>query len=185
MPVKFEIMRALCEGLNSLEIDKPESRTEWNKAVKTELCKIGRRFGYSVYARSNEVNKAYRDGGEWLYDVTWLEYEKGTRGELVNLVDAPLVAECEGGNKGDIEDDFEKLLLARPHVRLMIFKGISEPDSKGIAERFAGMVREFNGSRAEDAWLLAAWEKSEDHWSFRYFTIEMNTAIPFLLPSGG
>ena len=130
MPVKFEIMRALCEGLNSLEIDKPESRTEWNKAVKTELCKIGRRFGYSVYARSNEVNKAYRDEGEWLYDVTWLEYEKGARGELVNLVDAPLVAECEGGNKGDIEDDFEKLLLARPHVRLMIFKGISEPDSK-------------------------------------------------------
>ena len=60
----------------------------------------------------------------------------------------PWVAECEGGNKGEIEDDFEKLLLARTGVRLMIFKGISEPGSKGIAERLAGMVREFNGSRA-------------------------------------
>ena len=33
--------------------------------------------------------KPYRDGGEWLYDVTWLEYEKSGRGELVDAVKAP------------------------------------------------------------------------------------------------
>ncbi len=43
------------------------------------------------------MDEAYRDGGEWLYDVTWLEYEKSGRGELV---DAPLVAECEWGDLG-------------------------------------------------------------------------------------
>ena len=41
----------------------------------------------------------------------------------------------------------------------------------------------FNGSRAEDAWLLAAWERNANGWSFRYFTIEMNAAIPFPPPS--
>ena len=181
MPGKFEIMRAVREGLNSLDVDKAARDTEWTRAVKTKLCEIGRgRFGYSVYARKNEVNEAYRDGGEWLYDVTWLEYEKSDRG----LVDAPLIAECEWGNFEAIVDDFEKLLLAREGVRLMVFGGNKKPGSKEIAERLAERVREFNGSRAEDAWLLAAWERSDDDWWFRYFTIEMNAAIPFPPPSG-
>ena len=69
MPGKFEIMRAVQRGLNSLEVDKAESDTIWTKAVKTKLCEIGRgRFGYRVHARTNEVDEAYRDGGEWLYD---------------------------------------------------------------------------------------------------------------------
>ena len=100
-------------------------------------------------------------------------------------VDAPLVAECEWGNKGGIEDDFEKLLLARTCVRLMIFEGISKripkPRSEEVADRLAGMVRRFNGSRAEDAWMLAVWERNDDEekgWSFSYFTIERNTSIP-------
>ena len=186
MPGKFEIMRAVREGLNSLEVNKGEGPEVWNKEVKTKLCEIGRgRFGYSVYARRNEVDEAYRDNGEWLYDVTWLEYEKNARGELVNLVDAPLVAECEWGNKGDIEDDFEKLLLARTGVRLMIFDhNWAGVGSKEIVEQLARMVREFNGSRAEDAWLLADWEQED--WSFRYFMIDANhQAIPFPSPSGG
>ena len=187
MPGKFEIMRAVREGLNSLEVGEDQGYGVWTTAVKTELCKIGRdRFGYSVYARANEVAKAYRDDGEWLYDVAWLEYEKNKHGKPARpLVDAPLVAECEWYNEGDIKDDFEKLLLARAGVRLMIFDGDRAGGSKKTAEQLARMVREFNGSRAEDAWLLAAWEGKPEDWSFRYFTIEMNAAIPFLPPSRG
>ena len=81
MPGKFEIMREVRKGLDSLEVGKSESNPIWTKAVKTKLCEIGRsRFGCRVYARTNEVDEAYRDGGEWLYDVTWLEYEKSGRG---------------------------------------------------------------------------------------------------------
>ena len=94
-----------------------------------------------------------------------------------------LVAECEWGNFERIIEDFEKLLQARAGFRLMIFTGSNQANSEEIAERLADRVREFKGSRAEDAWLLAAWEGSSDDWSFRYFTIEMNTAIPFPLPS--
>ena len=173
MPGKFEIMRAVQDGLNSLEVDKAARDTVWTKAVKTKLCEIGRgRFSCKVGA--SNVNKGDCDYGEWLYDVTWLEYERAGL-----LIDAHLVAECEWGDFKAIVEDFEKLLLARAGVRLMIFDGNYKPGSKGIAERLAGRVREFNGSRAEDAWLLAAWEKNDDDWSFRYFTIEMNAAIPF------
>ena len=161
-----------------LKSSKPWTDTEGTKAVKTKLCKIGRRFCCKVCAR--DVDKADRDYGEWLYDVTWLDYEKSGSGELV---DAPLAAECEWRNQGDIEDDFEKLLLARADVRLMIFTGSNQAKSGKIAKRLARKVREFKGSRAEDAWLLAAWEGSTDDWRFRYFTIEMNAAIPFPPPN--
>ena len=183
MPGKFEIMRAVRDGLNNLDVTVSEGSPAWTKAVATKLCEIGRDFGYQVGA--SKVDGPNRDWPEWLYDVTWLEYDSGGL-----LVDAPLVAECEWGNFGNIKDDFEKLLLARVGVRLMIFDGNYEPGSKGIAERLAGMARKFNGSRAEDAWLLASWEKSDsvntnNWWRFRYFTIEMSTVVPFLPTSGG
>ena len=44
----------------------------------------------------------------------------------------------------------------------MIFHGwLKHGGPQGIAERFAGRVREFNSSHAEDAWLLAGWERKK------------------------
>ena len=87
MPGKFEIMRAVQKGLDSLPITADAAHGKWNPAVKTELCKIGRdRFGYYVCAR--DVDETDCDQGEWLYDVTWLEYEKNGRSELkAHIVD--------------------------------------------------------------------------------------------------
>ena len=66
----------------------------------------------------------------------------------------------------------------------MIFDGNQNPGSKKIAEQLAGRVREFNGSRAEDVWLLAAWEGTNAAWPFQYFTIEKPTVIiPFPPPN--
>ena len=180
MPGKFEIMRAVRDGLDKLEIDNPEDNAAWFPVIATKLCKIGREFGCKVGARG--VDKADRDYGEWLYDVTWLEYERerdGLKWPATALIEAHLVAECEWGNCEKIVYDFEKLLLARAGVRLMIFTGTNQSNSEKIAGQLARRVREFKGFRAEDAWLLAAWETSNDDWWFRYFTIEMSAAIPF------
>ncbi len=167
MPKNSEIIRAVKEGLSSLEI---AINGDWTEAVLTKLCRIGRSFDYKVYANTNYVPKTESDDGEWLYDVTWLKYEKNGHGELI---EAPLVAECEWGDTRRIEDDFEKLLLARARVRVMIIDGGDKCRSEKIANLLAGKVRKFkfNGSRAEDTWLLAAWEQNGDAWQFRYFTI--------------
>ena len=155
---------------------------ELKEKVNNSSLMKHREFEFKVGAKRNEVEKAYRDFGEWLYDVTWLEYEPKPFPDGL-LIDVHLVAECEWGNFERIIEDFEKLLQARAGFRLMIFTGSNQANSEEIAERLADRVREFKGSRAEDAWLLAAWEGSSDDWSFRYFTIEMNAAIPFPLPS--
>ena len=167
MPENSEIIRAVKERLDNLRFDTVALDSEWTKAIKTELCRIGRRFDYKVYAK--DVEEDEKHGGEWLYDVTWLEYNRSSDGELT---DAPMVVECEWGDYQDIEDDFEKLLLARAGVRVMIFGGTDEPSvAKNIADQLAGKVKAFNGSHAEDTWLLAVWEPNGDGWRFRYFTI--------------
>ena len=144
MPENSKIIRAVEEGLKSLRVPIAAPTKKWTKAVTTELCRIGRdSFGCKVYAEGMPRNK--KDGGEWLYDVTWLEYEE--RG------------------------DGEKLLLARAGVRVMIVDGGVEPDSQRIADWLAGKVKKFKGSRADDAWLLAVVEQSDDGWSFRYFQL--------------
>ena len=91
MPGKFEIMRAVRDGLDNLEIAADAPPRDWFLVIATKLCDLGRKFGWKVGA--SRVAEANRDRPEWLYDVTWLEYERG--GGL--LVDAPLVAECEWG----------------------------------------------------------------------------------------
>ena len=172
MPGKFEIMRAVCKSLNSLEILPSAPDGDWFPAIATKLCEIGRGFRFQVGAA--RVAKENRDWPEWLYDVTWLKYEHEGEGLLI---EAPLVAECEWGNEGAIDDDFEKLLLARAGIRLMIFNGFDQAESERIAERLAKKVGEFKDSRAEDGWLLAAWEGPREDWSFRCFTITSTTGI--------
>ena len=103
MPGKFEIMRAVREALDNLEIDDPKGDTEWTKAVKTKLCEIGRIFGCKVGAGGVD-NPGY---GEWLYDVTWLEYERdydGLKWPATALIEVHLVAECEWHRDKNFEE---------------------------------------------------------------------------------
>ena len=122
MPGKFEIMRAVQKGLDSLEVGQSWTDKGWTPAVKTKLCELGRKFGCKVGASG--VDNPKPDYGEWLYDVTWLEYERerdGLKWPATALIEAPLVAECEWGRGKNLEyivEDFEKLLLARADVRL-------------------------------------------------------------------
>ena len=89
-----------------------------------------------------------------------------------------MVAECEWGDYGHIKEDFQKLLLARAAVRLMIYNG-RHKGSRQTAERLAMHIKEFDRSCAEDAWLLAAWERTdnEDGFLFTYFTIDLDYSV--------
>ena len=164
-----EIIRAIQGGLDQLDVHIGDSTEDWTKAVKIELCRIGREeFGLKVGASG--VTPFVPDYPEWLYDVTWLKYNDD------DLTDAVLVAECEWGEDSEIVYDFQKLLLARATLRLMIFDSGQDPQgSQVIAERLARQAGKFKRGKAGDGWLLAAWElngENENGWSFRYFIIE-------------
>ena len=167
-----ETIQALLEEFKKLEhIDTSQwGLKPWTSAVLTPICRIGKeQFNCSVYARSNFVDEQYRSDGEWLYDVTWYEYE----GNFLKSV--PLAAECEWGNLSDIKDDFEKLIQARAAVRVFVFDGRRcRNGAEALANKFCDWVGAFEGSRKGDMYLLVAYEEVKTPWNFRYFNILVN-----------
>ena len=90
-----------------------------------------------------------------------------------------MVAECEWGNFGDIEDDFQKLLVARASLRVMVCDGWWQPDDnegRSTVDRLRQWIREFNGSRPGDTYLLIIYEwRRQRRRSWRYRLSVNNT----------
>ena len=59
MPNSFNIIHAVRRGLDDLQVDGAESNVVWTQAIKTELCRIGRREfplqGRRALSRGREV----------------------------------------------------------------------------------------------------------------------------------
>ena len=137
----------------------------WTKAVLTSLCRAGSCLDFTVWAA--HVDKQDKTGGEWLYDVTWCEAD-----DKNFLKSVPMVAECEWGDLDKIEEDFQKLLLARAAVRVMIFEGKwLKGGSEAIANKLRDWVGAFEGSRKGDNYLLVAYEVNDGVWYFSYYNI--------------
>ena len=190
MPGKLDIMHAIREGLDGMEFSLSDTWAGWTGLVLAKLCDIGQRQ-FRCYVCTDKTHAPKAECGEWLYDMTWLEYTDHDAGKAEasgSLIHAHLVAESEWGDVGAIEDDFSKLMLARAGVRLMVCydrreksgrEGINNADD--MAGNLAECVRRFNGTRAEDAYLLAVlgWDAGLEAFRFRYFTLGLNGALPF------
>lgn len=161
-----KIINAIHQKFESLDSNDTDDWTnsQWTKAVKTTLCRVGRDFGCSVWASG--VEGYDKDGGEWLYDVTWLKY----KGDLLKSLS--MAAECEWGTRGAVKDDFEKLLLARAAVRVMVFDGMMhEGGAEATANEICNWIGAYEDSQKGDTYLLIGYEADEDNWWFRYFKI--------------
>lgn len=176
MDEKDEIIREVKQVLDSiLEKTKKLEGTEgsertlespkwWTDQVLTDLCAWGLKRGFWVGARGmNELARECpeRVRSEFLYDLTCVK----RNGDWLKRV--PLVAESEWGNPKCIEYDFQKLLLARADVRLMVFngnhyrtdyqssEGKTSIDSGGL-EKFVKYITECEQTRKGDTYLFAA-----------------------------
>lgn len=154
------------------------NKGEWTRKIKTALCTVGSDLGYSVCASG--VRNA--NWGEWLYDVSWLEGNPWLRS-------VPMVAECEWGDLEGIKANFQKLLVARASLRVMICNGWCLPDiddTKGeqTAEHLGQWVREFEKNRAGDTYLLIIYEWHERRrrsWRYR-LSVNETGGLPILEP---
>ena len=126
-------------------------------SVKTALCNAYRDRQFHRCATG--VDKGAADGGEWLYDVLCLRYTR--KGWLRRVV---MVAECEWGNQDQIWYDFEKLLVARADLRVMVFDGRVKPGYPEIFQTFNRYIQKHKHSDRRDAWLFAAW--TPERWQY-------------------
>lgn len=138
--------------------------TEWTNRVLTKLCRLGKSLHFSTWASG--VSSEYAKGGEWLYDVTWLDSNDG-----IFLSSTPMVAECEWSNPGEIDSDFQKLLVARATVRVMVYDAeYYDGKMKASASKFCDWVGAFEGARG-DTYLLIGFVRDEGSWHFECATI--------------
>lgn len=152
-----ELAQAIARNLAGLykQTDPNDIGTE---AVKTALCEACKTIDH-VYAYASRVERPPADGGEWLFDVTGLLYDQDNY-----LRRTVLVAESEWGPQNEIYSDFQKLLLARADVRVMVFDGTQNPGYRAIIEIFATYIARCEQSQAGDIWLFAAWMPDGFHF---------------------
>ena len=178
MSDKGVIIKEICNVLNVAldnavkKKEKLDSNEWWTEQVMTRLCRWGLKKKWWVGAKGMHIREEMKKyakkhggtiGSEWLYDFTCLEYNDD--GWLKGI---PLVAECEWASVDHINEDFEKLLLARADVRIMIFngnhyrEGEKSISSDGLRD-FRQYIKECEHTRPGDTYLFAArLHESED-----------------------
>ncbi|MGR2665793.1 hypothetical protein [Vibrio campbellii] len=123
--------------------------TEWTREIKSRLCLFGKDKRYWVYATSEHA-----DGSEWLYDVTWLTFS-GDR-----LLNTELVLECEWDVNG-IDFDFQKLLLAKSEIKVMIFQQKSAIAAQAKIEDLIEQVIKYSKTTSNEMYLFSCWLQDE------------------------
>lgn len=155
----IEEIRIALDGVSKKAGDA-NRQSWWTKQVMTALCRWGLEKGMWVGAADMENRKKLKNLAknhrgsvekEWLYDFTCLKKYKSDGG-LKRVV---VAAECEWGGVDAIVSDFQKLLVARADVRVMIFDGSLWPPSAATAV-FQRYIRKYKHTCVGDTWLFAA-----------------------------
>lgn len=139
----------------------------WTQAIKSAVCQIGKAQGYWVYASSC----AEADGGEWLYDITWLNY----RDDVFESVE--LVMESEWNWRG-IDTDFQKLMLARAKSRCMVFEASNTLRGKQKVQDLVEQIQKFHDSRPGDTYLFCVWIADAATFYHEQYTQKVAPTIP-------
>ena len=122
--------------------------------VKQLLVDLGIKKEYSTYA-----SQVLPKDSEWMCDVVWWDsYRDGD--QLLRSI--PLAAECEWGNEEAIWHDFQKLLIIRASVRVMIFRAKSRCEASKLQKKLERQIRCFVSSQEGDRYLFASYVDSEE-----------------------
>ena len=132
-------------------------KREWTAGVKNAMLCAGRYFGYKIINASidhllvpSQLREEYPppDYGEWIYDLSIQDVQDGRWSNVV-------IAECEWGDAGAIRDDFEKLVVGRAALRVMVYENhYAEPDV------FCRWIDLHQGNCPGDTYLLVAYQGS-------------------------
>lgn len=161
-----EIIGHVLHVLNQFEgVDRDRwSNDEWTQTIQTSLSSEGQRLDYFVYV--SNVDSA--DCVEWHYDVAWLEQQS-------RLKSVPMVAACVLGSTFEtILDEFEKLLVARAALRVLVcdggcLPGVEDIEGRDTIEILQEWIQEFEGGQIDDTYLIVIYDcESKKRRSWRY-----------------
>ncbi len=131
----------------------------WTRAVKNAVGRVGANLGYEVYASSCHFAKY----GEWLFDLTWADYD-----EDEYLRSIPLVLECEWIPK-EVCDDFCKLMVSRADHRVIVFWTRDMASMKKMVKELIEEVKNSQLTKKGDRYLFACLIENSSELFFQLY----------------
>ncbi|MFQ5456352.1 MAG: hypothetical protein ACE5EA_09150 [Nitrospirota bacterium] len=157
----------------AVDLQDEESCEKWTSEVKSRIVTLGEKQGYWVYTDSKVMMKLPNGGknrdvdvGEWLYDLVWLEYEEDV------LINTHLLLESEWDTtQKEIDDDFEKLLLGKSELKVMIFSAENRTDFLQKINRMKMKIQGFKHTQSGEKYLFSGWVYETNHFSHEYYVV--------------
>jgi hypothetical protein len=159
-PAAAEIASAIQGSIASLPGRLGHGRTnhEWTTQLKDDIGSLGVAHGWDVCTSGFPG----RFECEWLYDLVW--YREDAEG---NLAEVYLVLESEWEEAhAAITYDFQKLLLAKSPLKLMVFETNDLHISK-LLDRMERGIRAFKTQSADENYIIAAFNNSTHTFEVR------------------
>jgi len=161
-PSPSQIAAAIAESSNSLpdRIGPGKGDRVWTTHLKDVIGTLGEKYDWTICAGGF---KGRFEGG-WLYDLVWYKEASG------HLSDVYLVLESEWGKRrAHIKYDFEKLLLAKAKLKVMVF----QTNNREIEDLFSFLeegIRAFPLSQcADETYLLMAFNNDTFKFDIRQY----------------
>ena len=127
---------------------------EWTSNIFEALIDTGHKEGYKVYCKTGNS----RDGSEWLYDLTWLDYNTETK----ELKKCALALESEWNMKeSDIIDDFSKLLLVRADYKMFVFQQKNIKGFEDYINKFRKLIQSYKDNKG-DSYIISCTISDEE-----------------------
>ncbi|MBS1510259.1 MAG: hypothetical protein JST86_05415 [Bacteroidetes bacterium] len=153
----------LSESLNKIwDYILDDKNRYWTQAVKQILSKESRLIRDNLKVAACNLKDS--DCPEWLYDFVCYDYDN------IGLKDVILVAESEWRNPftndylQDIQEDFEKLLMARAKYRIMIFEGETKEEVETTVIYLQKIISNSKLSQPGDRYMFAGWIRAKEFY---------------------
>jgi hypothetical protein len=160
--VLVEQIRAYLAALPD-RLDRGRSDSEWTTEIKCGIGQIGTDADFRACASRYPAST----DREWLFDLIW--FRNSPEGSLEELELALESEWCR--DPGEIFYDFEKLLVARAPIKVMIFQ--DNGDNLGsLWEKFDQSLRTYQQHGEHEIYLLAAFREEKHAFEFQQGTIQ-------------
>ncbi len=116
-----------------------------------------RQLGYTWYATEPKNQEWMWDGVAWEQSGGW-------------VLNQPLVLESQWDDKEDVEDDFQRLMVARADHRVLVFEAYTQDDADIIVKECIHAVGAYRGTAAGDRYLFACW-LADNRFYFRLHVV--------------
>jgi len=167
MDISIEIEERIISDIRSVpaRIQTSQARGDgaWTKLIFQLVADFGHSLNFDICASRKDVGY---DGG-WLYDLIW--YKNDTSKFLHSV---PLILECEWHTSYErIKYDFEKLLICKAELKIMIFQS-SAHQAPELFQLLEAGISAFNSMSTDEIYLLICFNLATNEFDIKRIKIQ-------------